>query len=316
MSPLRPTASSPAYATASLATIVETAEAARLRALAADFAARAGGADAAVDLADCALRVGRIADAALDIAASAARLDALAREAEAGLRGAAPGRRADRLAAFLFGELGFSGNADDYYDPQNSYLHRVLERRRGLPITLSILLMEVGRRMGITIEGVGAPQHFLVRVAADEAGDAWRYLDPFHGGQQIDLDALREDMAQRLSAGRREGPPGASAAELFLSAVTKRQILARVLQNLKLAGARRRDFATALGAAEHLVALTPWALDEIRDRGLIAAQLGLGDIALSDLRTYQEQEPRAPDAAQVAQVVRQLERDAPSDRPR
>lgn len=296
---------------------METAEAHRLRALAADFAARAGGPDAAVDLADCALRLGRIADAGLDIAGAAAQLDALAHEAEPRLPGAAPDRRSDRLAAFLFDELGFSGNADDYYDPQNSYLHRVLERRRGLPITLSILLMEVGRRLGITIEGVGAPQHFLVRVAADaEAGDAPRYLDPFHGGREIDLDALREDMARRLSAGGRAGPPGASAAESFLSAVTKRQILARVLQNLKLAGARRRDFATALGAAEHLVALTPWALDEIRDRGLIAAQVGLSEVALHDLRTYQEQEPRAPDAAQVAQVVEQLERDTPGDRPR
>ena len=293
---------------------METAEAARLRALAADFAARAGGSDAAVDLADCALRVGRIADAGLDVAGAGAQLDALAHDAEPRLRDAAPGLRADRLAAFLFDELGFSGNADDYYDPQNSYLHRVLERRRGLPITLSIVLIEVGRRLGVTIEGVGAPQHFLVRVAADaEAGGSPRYLDPFHGGREIDLDALREDMVQRLSAGGRAGPPGDSAAELFLSAVTKRQILARVLQNLKLAGARRRDFATALGAAEHLVALTPWALDEIRDRGLIAAQLDLSDAALHDLRTYQEQQPRAPDAPQVAHVVEQLERDTPGD---
>ena len=123
-------------------------------------------------------------------------------------------------------------------------------------------------------------------------------------------------MARRLSAGRRAAQTGAGAAELFLSAVTKRQILARVLQNLKLAAARRRDFATALGAAEHLVALTPWALDEIRDRGLIAAQLGLSDVALRDLRTYQEQQPRAPDALQVAHVVEQLERGTPGDRPR
>ena len=296
---------------------METAKAARLRALGADFAARAGGADADVDLADCALRVGRIADARLDVAGAATQLDSLARDADARLRDAAPGRRADRLAAFLFDELGFSGNADDYYDPQNSYLHRVLERRQGLPITLSILLIEVGRRLGVTVEGVGAPQHFLVRVAADaEAGGAWRYLDPFHGGREIDQDALRDDMARRFSAGRRAGPPGADATELFLSAVTKRQILARVLQNLKLAGARRRDFATALGAAEHLVALTPWALDEIRDRGMVAAQLGLSEVALHDLRTYQEQMPDAPDAAQVEHVVRRLEHDTPSDRPR
>lgn len=296
---------------------METEEAARLRALAADFAARAGGADADVDLADCALRVGRIGDAGLDVGGAAAQLDALAHEAEPRLRDAAPGLRADRLAAFLFDDLGFRGNADDYYDPQNSYLHRVIERRLGLPITLSILLIEVGRRLDLAIEGVGAPQHFLVRVAADaEPGGAPRYLDPFHGGREIDLDALREDMARRLSAGRRAAQTGAGAAELFLSAVTKRQILARVLQNLKLAGSRRRDFATALGAAEHLVALTPWALDDIRDRGLIAAQLGLSDVALHDLRTYQEQQPGAPDALQVAHVVEQLERDMPGDRPR
>ena len=108
---------------------METEEAARLRALAADFAARAGGADADVDLADCALRVGRIGDAGLDVAGAAAQLDALAHEAEPRLRDAAPGLRADRLAAFLFDDLGFRGNADDYYDPKNSYLHHVIERR-------------------------------------------------------------------------------------------------------------------------------------------------------------------------------------------
>jgi regulator of sirC expression with transglutaminase-like and TPR domain len=296
---------------------VDTTESARLRGLAADFAARAGGADAAVDLADCALRVGRIADLALDLAGAAAQLDAVARDAEPAVRDASPGRRADALAAFLFNDLGFRGNADDYYDPQNSYLHRVIERRQGLPITLSILLIEVARRLGVTVEGVGAPQHFLVRVAAGAAADgAWRYLDPFHGGREVDQNALREDMAQRLAAGGRAGPPGADPTELFLSAVTKRQILTRVLQNLKLAGARRRDFATAMGAAEHLVALTPWALDEIRDRGMVAAQLGLSDAALHDLRTYQEQMPDAPDAAQVDHVVRRLEHDTPSDRPR
>ncbi len=295
---------------------METTEADRLRGLAADFAARAGGAEAGVDLADCALRVGRIADPALDVAAELGRLDALARDAEPLLSEATPGRQADRLAGFLFGDLGFGGDPDDYYDPQNSYLHRVVQRRRGLPITLSILLMEVGRRLGIAIEGVGAPQHFLVRVAAGgEPDGAWRYLDPFHGGREVGVDTLRQDVARRLSAARPARATSADPTESFLSAVTKRQILARVLLNLKVAGARRRDFATALGAAEHLVALTPWAIDEIRDRGLIAAQLGLRDAALRDLRTYREQEPAAPDAAHVAQLVRRLERGAPSDPP-
>ena len=295
---------------------METTEAARLRGLAADFATRAGGPDAGVDLTDCALRVGRIADAGLDVAAEIGQLDALGRDAEPLLADAAPGQRADRLAAFLFADLGFGGDPDDYYDPQNSYLHRVVRRRRGLPITLSILLMEVGRRLGITIEGVGAPQHFLVRVAAGAEPDgAWRYLDPFHGGREVGVDTLRQDVERRLARAREAGATGAGATESLLSAVTKRQILARVLQNLKVAGVRRRDFATALGAAEHLVALTPWAIGEIRDRGLIAAQLGLDDAALSDLRTYRKQEPAAPDAAHVDQLVRRLDRGAPSDPP-
>jgi len=288
---------------------VDTTESPDFRELAADFAARASGPHADIDLGDCAIRIGRILQPAPNVTASLARLDILASNAETHLLTAPEPDKIDWLAAYLFRDLGYRGDADDYYDPQNSCLHRVLERQRGLPITLSILLIEVGRRLDLPIEGVGAPQHFLVRVPnahpkSPHSDEAWRFLDPFHGGREIDPAQLRRSVQQKLT-----GRAGAhSASDSLLTAVTKRQILARVLQNLKVAGARRKDYRIALGAAEHLVAMTPWAVDEIRDRGLIAARAGRPDIALSDLRTYRSQEPRAPDAEQVAEIITQLQR--------
>lgn len=284
---------------------METTESQRFRECAADFARRAAGPDAGIDLAGCAIRIGSIAHPPANIAAAAAQLEILASNAETHLQDAPQSARVDWLAGYLFRDLGYAGDADDYYDPQNSYLHRVLERRRGLPITLSVLLIELGRRLGLRIEGVGAPQHFLVRVPQDASTSPhWRYLDPFHGGREVDAAQLRREVEQRLTGRVR----GDGAADSFLTAVTKRQILTRILQNLKVAGARRADYRTALGAAEHLVALTPWAIDEIRDRGLLAARLDLGDAARADLELYRAQAPDAPDAGQIDALLAQLAR--------
>lgn len=300
-------APSPVYGAASLDSTVETTESARLRGLAADFAAVAGGPDGDVDLGRCALLVGRIPDPDLDVETQLARLDDLA--------AASPGRspnplapvdHAEGLCRHLFDELGFRGNRSDYNDPENSYLHRVLDRRLGLPITLSILLIEVAGRQGLTIEGVGTPQHFLVRVAERESGgqeSEYRYIDPFNGGERVDREQLVANLRQALAGSER-------SPESFLTAVTKRQILTRTLNNLKVAAARRGQLAAALGAAEFLVALQPWAIEEIRDRGLLAARLALAQDALLDLRTYREQAPHAADSPRVEAVIRNLERGA------
>jgi regulator of sirC expression with transglutaminase-like and TPR domain len=303
---------------------VETTESTRLRELAAEFAAQASGPAANVDLGRCALLIGAIADPSLVVDRHEIRLDDLA-------AGAAQHTSPDRLAIdrvtdlahYLFDRLGFAGDRADYYDPQNSYLHRVIDRRRGLPITLSILLIEVGRRLDLVIEGVGTPQHFLVRAPdgpapPSETGPApetdppspahphtWRFLDPFNGGNVVDTDELRAAL-RRMQP---ESDDRGDTADAFLAALTKRQILTRVLHNLKGAAARRGETVAALGAIEYLIALTPWAIEEIRDRGLLSASLQLTDGALADLRTYRDQALDAPDRARVEAAIRRLAQD-------
>jgi regulator of sirC expression with transglutaminase-like and TPR domain len=170
--------------------------------------------DAAVPLDEAALLIAACAKPGLDVAEGLARLDDLA----AGVR--AP--TLDGLVDHLFHRLGFTGDDDDYYDPRNSFLDDVMERRRGLPITLSLLTMEVGRRIGVPLWGVGMPGHFLMRDKVDPRV----FVDPFHGGQQLDERGCR-----RLYLAMR-GPEAAWDAS-FLDPVERRSMVARMLANLK-----------------------------------------------------------------------------------
>jgi len=145
----------------------------------------------------------------VDVKVELERLDALAHEAPMG---------ADALVAYLFSELGFAGNAVDYGDPRNSYLDEVVRRRLGLPITLSLLVIEVGRRRDLALEGVGMPGHFLVRA------DAATFYDPFHGGERLDEDGCRRVFAR--------AQPDATFQDRYLAPIGARAILARMLANL------------------------------------------------------------------------------------
>jgi regulator of sirC expression with transglutaminase-like and TPR domain len=290
-----------AYLAVSLHSTVDATENDRLQICAQDFARIASGPDDDVDLGRAAILLGRIAEPTLDVERTLARLDGLAAQASGHLAEGSAADRAERLAAFLFNDLGFAGDQDDYYQPDNSYLHRVVERRRGLPITLSIVMIEVARRLELVVEGVGAPQHFIVRLPAN-FGPEPRLLDPFNGGCRVDTEELRAELD-------RSGAQGDSS----LAAVTRRQILARVLNNLKAAGIRRGDGATALGATEHLVALTPWALEEIRDRGVLRAREGLTQRGLQDLTTYRDHVGKPPDLARVEAMIDRLSKSNSQD---
>jgi regulator of sirC expression with transglutaminase-like and TPR domain len=168
----------------------------------------------ALDLAEGALAIGEVADPALDLPAWLAELDRLAH----GVVGL------EALIHRLFLQAGFVGNTRDFYDPENSFLHRVIERRRGIPITLSVLTIEVGRRAGIELQGIGMPGHFLVRDPATRI-----YLDPFHGGEVVDEAACERLFRDATGAGP-ETPFGSGS----LPALTKTQTLARILANLKV----------------------------------------------------------------------------------
>ncbi len=200
------------------------------------------------------------------------------------------------LAHHLGTVLGITGNTDDYYDPENSFLDRVIARKRGIPIALSVLYAAIGSRVGLTVEGVGFPGHFLVRVGGPEG----RYQDPFHGGRLLseeDLDLL----ASRFLG------PGVPIARPHLAVVEPRTVALRMLANLQVAYARRGLPARAIVAADRLYCLTG-DVGYRRDRGLHALAMGTPDLAVEDLEAYVAERPRAQDRARVQEVIEQARR--------
>ena len=190
--------------------------------------------------------------------------------------------RVDALNQYLFSELGFSGNRDQYDDPRNSCLNEVLDRRTGIPITLALVYIEVARRAGIRAEGVNFPGHFLVRVLqdlhTDDPGDGL-IVDPFHAG------AILNEQDCRLLLHRHMGEEAAWAPEL-LARATRRQILVRMLLNLKRLYVKWRSFPQARMITDLLLALSPSAVTELRDRGLLAYHMNDFPAALRDLEDY------------------------------
>lgn len=210
---------------------------------------------------------------------------------------------AEKLLAlnhYLFDELGFSGNTDDYYDPRNSFLNEVLERRLGIPITLGVLYIEIGRRIGLGLHGVSFPGHFLVKCALR---DGVVVLDPYSGGVSLGVD----DLQQRLrAAGSVEDVDEAILVQL-LSAAPNKEVLARMLRNLKGIYVEQDDWLRALSSSERLIALTPEdAGEEYRDRGGIYLKLECFRAALGDFGTYLKQCPGAADAGSVRAQIADL----------
>jgi regulator of sirC expression with transglutaminase-like and TPR domain len=200
-----------------------------------------------------------------------------------------PFARLDALRVFLFDELGFKGNVDHYDDPRNSFLDDVLERKLGIPLTLSLLVIEVARRAGLEAEGVGLPGHFIVRV---NEGGRRLLIDPFHGGHIITVEDCK-DLVVRTT-GR---------ASLFrkdsLDTATPRAMLTRLLLNLKRIHLAQGDYIRALAVVERLLVVAPGDAKEIRDRGLLLAHLGQSGAAMQDLESYLALAPGAPDADSV-----------------
>ena len=190
--------------------------------------------------------------------------------------------RVDALNRYLFNELGFSGNREQYEDPRNSCLNEVLDRRTGIPITLALVYIEVARRAGVRAEGVNFPGHFLVRVLhdlhTDDPGDGL-IVDPFHGG------AILNEHDCRMLLHRHMGEEAAWAPEL-LARATRRQILVRMLLNLKRLYVKWRSFPQARLITDLLLALSPSAVTELRDRGLLAYHMNDFPAALRDLEEY------------------------------
>ena len=248
-------------------------------------------------LAEAALLIAAEEYPALDVAAWLARLDALGARARERVppRGDAD-QTAAALTRLLVEDYGLRGNDADYYDPRNSFLNEVLERRLGIPLTLSLVYMEVGARAGVAVRGVGLPGHFVVRL---ERGETVRHLDPYNGGRPLDEADCRR-LVERLGGGRLRFEPA------YLRAVSAREILIRMLANWKGVYTALGDWRRARGAVDRILLLAPEAVGELRDRGLLSARLGEPVAAIGDWEAYLRRVPDAKDAATVRRHLRAL----------
>ena len=238
-------------------------------------------ADDPVDLARAALVIARLEYPSLDPVPTLATLSALGDRAAERLHqlDAAPVRtRIAALNRLIYREEHFAGNRAHYDDFRNSLLNVVLERRLGIPISLAVVYMEVARRAGLDVRGVAFPGHFLMRVA-NPAGEAGVILDPFDGGDEVDEQGCRQLLARRLG-------DDAGYDEEMLSPCSSRQIISRILNNLKRTYIELRSFEHARQVSDLILAVDPAALTEVRDRGLIAYHLDDYSAALRDLEDY------------------------------
>lgn len=184
-----------------------------------------------------------------------------------------------RINHHLFNELDFNGNTDHYDDPENSMLDSVLERRTGLPISLSLVYIEIARRNGLKVHGIGFPHHFLVSPATATPSF---YIDPFSRGRVMRTDALKVRYQRIADEADGRLPP----LSWWLKPVTNRQVLVRINNNLKASFMQRDGLTGALRCVERLLVLTPDALDLRRDRGLLRLELGLEEEGAKDLDAY------------------------------
>ncbi len=218
---------------------------------------------------------------------------------------ASPVQRLRLLGHYFFSELGFAGNVNDYYDPQNSYLHNVLKTRRGIPITLSLIYIELAKHIGLEARGVAFPGHFLVKLkmpAGDRHGEV--VINPFTG-QSLGREDL-EDMLQPFR--RRPGahPDFEAPLGLYLQTALPRDVLARLLRNLKEIYRSAQDWPRLLAVQQRLVTLLPSTWEERRDRGLAYAELSLFPEALADLEAYLEHGSALVDRAAVQRRAGEL----------
>lgn len=263
------------------------------------FSSAIQGDDANIDLAYAALCIAQEEYPDLVPETYLAALDDMAARLAAQMpRERYPLRVLQAINRFLFDELGFRGNEADYYDPRNSFLNQVLERRTGIPISLSLVYLELAQRIGFPMQGVGMPGHFIVRPRVE---DMQIYVDPFNKGEIL----FMEDCQRRLEA--LHGQPLEMTPEM-LPEVSSRQFLTRMLTNLKIIYIQREAFGKALAAVERLLLLSPDQPIELRDRGLLLYELEQWHEAIAPLQRYIELRPDAQDAVQIYELIQDMQR--------
>ncbi len=260
------------------------------------FATLVAKGEEAINLAEAALLIAQEEYPDMDVAAYLRRLDRMANEVDKRARNEEdPHGRLEALNRYLFDIVRFRGNAEAYYDPRNSYLNEVLDRGTGIPITISTVYLEVGWRLGMRLQGVGFPGHFLVKYSSREGEIV---IDPFHRGQILDEEGCQSRLDQ-LYGGRVQYQGS------FLAAATRRQILTRILTNLKGIYLAAKDHHRALAAVERILLIDPDLGREIRDRGILRMQLQQTSRAIADLERYLTMNPEADDAEEVRARLRE-----------
>jgi regulator of sirC expression with transglutaminase-like and TPR domain len=213
--------------------------------------------------------------------------------------GLTPASKAEAVSR-RFRDLGFHGNVEDYYDPRNSLLSDVLDRKVGIPITLSVVWCEIARGAGLSAHGVSFPGHFLVRVGPDADRAV---VDPFGGGRLVDDDAAVELLRRSMGSSARKEDLHPS----LFAAASPRTVLVRMLTNLKTVWAHRGDHARAFVAVDRIVTLLPDSPRMLRERAGVALRLGITELAHADLARVVELEPDAPDVGHIKKRLAELE---------
>ncbi|MBD1997252.1 SirB1 family protein [Leptolyngbya sp. FACHB-541] len=257
--------------------------------------------DEAIALSRAALYIAQEEYPDLDAEEYTNALDTMAAEVEERLpKEQYPLRIIKTINQYLYEDLKFVGNVEDYYDPRNSYLNQVIDRRTGIPITLSLVYLEIAQRLDFPMVGVGMPGHFLIRPALDEMEV---FVDPFYQGEIL----FPADCEERLS--QLYGKPVELQPE-FVEAIAPKNFLARMLTNLKMLYLNRGEIPKALAAIERILLLFPDAIGERRDRGVVYYHTGRWIEASQDLEYYLDNTPDAEDASMLRQLLKRISDDS------
>jgi regulator of sirC expression with transglutaminase-like and TPR domain len=253
--------------------------------------------DDRMDLARAALLIARLAYPDLDEPSCLAELDGLAARLKERIAGVTDLHRlAEEMTRLLCEEEGFRGNSKDYYDPDNSYLNRVLDRRTGIPITLSLVHMEVGRRAGLTVHGIGLPGHFITGLYGPEGRIL---MDPFYRGTALDEEECRRRVAVQYGGSKIFGVH-------LLEPVGPKEMLVRLLRNLKGIYIQMDEGMKTFQLIEWIISIDPNAGGEFKERGLIYENLGRFDLAARDMKKYLTLAPEAQDAQAIRSRIERL----------
>jgi regulator of sirC expression with transglutaminase-like and TPR domain len=256
--------------------------------------------DDSIPLFEAALAIAQDVDPQLDLTAIQADMDRFAIKLQQRLApDASSVQKLRMLNHYFYHELGFAGNINNYYDPDNSYLHRVISTRRGIPISLAVLYMELAQQIGLNVKGISFPGHFLMKLSV-QSGEI--VLDPFNG-----MSLSREDLEERLEPYfEQQGYPANIALASYLHAAHPRDILVRMLRNLKTLFIEHSRWQRLLGVQQRLMILLPDEITERRDRGLAYANLECPKAALDDIEAYLAERPHAADAKSLRDRLPQL----------